>query len=494
MKKVAVIGSGAAGAGVVLGLLSRSEQVEIHVFDAAEPMSSGLERDTDPRLWSDGRMAEIYAKTTKTNGYSIPLPKSYFGFTPKRVLASDKKRIWRSAYRGGLTNFWGGTMLPLAEEDFQDWPVKKSDLVDWYQRVCQIVGVSGQHDGLTEALDGFDPSNRPPIQIEPLITDFLTALNAVKVNAGVNRIALETRPEVQNHCIFCGECLIGCFKGAPFSTSSLFRKWSNEGSLASISSARVHSIDLESRVLTFEGPDGPTSTSESFDQIFLGAGCFGSTSIMMNTFAVKEATFEDSRVLNIPVMSSRLRTSGATRKGGFGLTHGLAVFKGATGKVVAQAQFYPTLPHFWRSALPSTLWSIAELFGQPLRKRVLWARAYLPSDSANTYTIRREDGEVEVTQSRKPAGDAKVERFLSSFKSHLKRSDFRMLSFLVRDGGSSSHYAAASPFRIGEGKVDEEFKIAPGVFAADSMAWPSAPAMSPTLTIMANAMRLAAAG
>ena len=48
-----------------------------------------------------------------------------------------------------------------------------------------------------------------------------------------------------------------------------------------------------------------------------------------------------------------------------------------------------------------------------------------------------------------------------------------------------------SPFRAGDGIVGADFALAEGVYLADSAAWPGVPAMSPTFTIMANAMRIA---
>lgn len=494
MQKIAVIGSGAAGAGAVMGLLDRGVPCAIDVFDAAEPIPDTLVRDSDPRGWKDGHMADIYRRTARSNGLSVPLPKSFFGFTPERTLASGKKRIWHSAFRGGLTNFWGGTMLPLAPEDFEGWPVAREEMLPWYARACEAVGVSGRDDALAEALGGFDPSNRPPIRVHGLIEDFMSEVNASgpQARAGANRIALETRPERDNACVFCGECLIGCFKGAPFSTASMFRRWQAQGVLNRLSSRRIHAIDPKARRLVFANPDGTTELSEPYDKIMLGAGCMGSTSILMNTLDLNEAAFEDSRVVNVPIVFTALRPPALDRDGAFGLTHGLVIFRDERGRVESQAQLYPTLPHFWRSVVPSFLWGIAGFFGLPLRRRLLWARVYLPSDAANVYRLRRDDGTLEASIETRPAGEAAAAQVLRRLRDTLRGTPYRVIGPLAKDGGSSSHYAAAAPFCAGGPHVDREFRLTEDVIVIDSTAWPSAPAMSPTLSIMANAMRLAA--
>ncbi|MGY6532578.1 hypothetical protein [Glycocaulis sp.] len=491
--KIALVGSGAAGAGVMAGLGASGAAVNIDVFDKARPHTGEAVPEGDPRHWQSGAMARVYRRTARENGFSLPLPKSHYGFVPERLPVDGRPRVWQSQFRGGLTNFWGGTMMPLPDSDFARWPVSRADLDPYYAQIAALVGISGEADGLTPLL-GTEPSNRPPLQLHPAIARLIAAINSGDkgLRAGVNRIALETRPDAPNACVWCGECLVGCFKGAPFTTASLFTRWHAEGRVARLSDGEVTGIDLKARTLTVR--DGEAEeTHGPYDRIFIAAGCLGSTRLLMDALGLDEAVMEDSRVVNTPVLDTALRGVTPDRKGGFGLTHGLVLIPEADGSgIAAQTQLYPTLPHFWRSASPAALWGLAGLTGRPLAARLVWARSYLAARGANRYHLRRgADGALAAHMEASDEGKALAAYANQALARALEGSAFQVLGFAASGGGSSSHYGAAKPFRAGDGIVGADFALAEGVYLADSAAWPDVPAMSPTFTIMANAMRIA---
>jgi hypothetical protein len=58
--------------------------------------------------------------------------------------------------------------------------------------------------------------------------------------------------------------------------------------------------------------------------------------------------------------------------------------------------------------------------------------------------------------------------------------------------GTSSHYAASLP--LGNGIVGSDGRLADGIYVCDSAGFQDGPALSPTLTIIANAARIAHCG
>jgi choline dehydrogenase-like flavoprotein len=66
---------------------------------------------------------------------------------------------------------------------------------------------------------------------------------------------------------------------------------------------------------------------------------------------------------------------------------------------------------------------------------------------------------------------------------------FFVPSVQPRQQKTSSHYASSLP--LGSGPVAFDASIAPEIYICDSSVFPSAPATSPTFTIMANARRIA---
>jgi hypothetical protein len=212
----------------------------------------------------------------------------------------------------------------------------------------------------------------------------------------------------------------------------------------------------------------------------------------MDSLGLDEVEFGDSAVINLPIVYMGANAKGTCSRESFGLTQAIALISDEGGSgTAAQAQIYPTLPHFWRSVAPTPLWGLAGLAGVPLKARLLWARTYLADKTAVRYNVRRGVGPSKHYDMHAPAIASAKSYAVKQLSQSLEKTGFTALGALAGGGGSSSHYASAKPFVVNQGIVDSSFQITEGVYLTDSAAWPSVPAMSPTLTIMANAMRIA---
>src|SRR5687768_8568814 len=146
--KVAVIGSGAAAAGVLAGLERfMPARPDIVMFDVGERVVSVPPGAHDGRL-PRSEMSKIYHRLHAEHGASFPPPKTHFGQSLSKIAVEGRPLLWRSEHRGGLTNFWGGGMFPFTDREFSGWPISAADMAPFYQIVADKVGVCGESDEL----------------------------------------------------------------------------------------------------------------------------------------------------------------------------------------------------------------------------------------------------------------------------------------------------------------------------------------------------------
>src|SRR5436190_2252764 len=102
--KVAVIGSGAAAAGVLTGLERFAPAgVDVTVFDIGGKLIAApaglLERGHGRR-----ELSPVYRRLRAEHGLAFPPPKSHFGQSLSKLAVEGKPLLWKSEHRGGLTN------------------------------------------------------------------------------------------------------------------------------------------------------------------------------------------------------------------------------------------------------------------------------------------------------------------------------------------------------------------------------------------------------
>ena len=62
---------------------------------------------------------------------------------------------------------------------------------------------------------------------------------------------METRPNHPNGCVYCGECMAGCFRGAVYSTRHQIRQYLRQNRIERLIEGRVIHIDPERRVIRY---------------------------------------------------------------------------------------------------------------------------------------------------------------------------------------------------------------------------------------------------
>jgi choline dehydrogenase-like flavoprotein len=132
---------------------------------------------------------------------------------------------WRGRMLGGRTNHWGRISLRFGPDDFkgksadglgEDWPISYDDVKPYYDKVDDLIGVFGSHEGLRNHPDGnFQPAPRPRCY-ELLVkkTSDKLGITCIPSRLSVSTKAIHGRQA----CHYCGQCNRGCSVKANFSS------------------------------------------------------------------------------------------------------------------------------------------------------------------------------------------------------------------------------------------------------------------------------------
>jgi choline dehydrogenase-like flavoprotein len=489
---VIVLGSGAAAYGAVLAL-ERHSWLKITVVDIGEPAVGPLSTDVAPRDWSGKHWRDLYSYLRRAYGLGLLPPKTNFGVRPAQREVANWGKIWHSSNNGGLASFWGLSSLPFDDADFDDWPISAQEMRPHYRAVANDMGLAST--SVNSRNFAAELVNRPPPPIALAARRLMSALRAeTPVQCGVYRVsavdavlALETRADHGNYCTGCGECMIGCYRGAMFSPRDCFAKWEATGRITRVCgrALRVEPNLGEVDVLRSDG----ARTQLRADLVFVCAGTIASAEIALRSLPqVTGIEVVDNAVWTFPIIAPRSQRTDSSEH--VALTSGLLAMHPLERHLPqAQVQIYPTFEHMWRNVVPVVGWRMVRPFGRLLYERLLWGRIFVDASCSQAYALTlnsRDDLSIELA--RPPARADRLQPLWESIQDTFQRAGYRALKLRLRHA-TSSHYQGGLP--LGEGVVDRDGFGGERLVFCDALVFPMASETSPTLTIMANAHRIA---
>ena len=495
--KIAVVGSGAAAVGVLRAIEEWCPDAETTLVDRGEEAIGRFFVQDSPEREGTGYNRRLYRYLRSSYGLKFPPPKTNFGLEPAKLHVPDWGAVWQSRTFGGLTNFWGASSLPFTDEDMRDWPIGAADLAPYYRRMADQIGLSGCRDDVIGTYLGEEFISRPPILRPPVFDKLEATINDAaartpyRLVAGASRLALETRPDRPDCCDYSGGCMTGCSAGAIYGARRDIERLTRSGRIARTIRAKALAVMTGPTRLRVETPAGIDHIGP-FDRIYLCAGCIGSTEIVMRSLGWRDGPMvTDNAVYTFPIvyLGKPLPTSDADRH--FGLSNLLAFcLPDRIEGRAAMIQAYPNVDYLWRYYLPVAIWPLFQPFGRAFRRRLIWGRVFVHGDYSQRYALALPDrGDLELSLARRPWPLKKVPGLWPSIRRSIRGHGFWLPPVPPVRHATSSHYAASLPLGIDPVSPDGEFLA--GAYICDSATFTDSPAASPTLSIMANACRIA---
>lgn len=518
---VVIVGSGPASAAAALAL-SPHDDVAITILDVGATLEADRESararmsHLQPTEWSSSDRELIAALPARERLGAVPKKQIYgsdFPFTNVGQLASLSSRspanqqLTSGAY-GGFSNTWGAQTMAYSEGTFETWPFTRSALEPHYRAILDHVPFAGTTDDLADLF----PLLGSPVPLPPdaPTTEHAlahyerhrTPLRHLGVVVGRARLALDA-----NRCVRCGLCMTGCPYGLIYSASQTFDALRQSGRVRYVSGVTVYRVS--------EGPDGRVTVSAtsgretlSFtaDRVLLGAGAVGTTRIVAGSLDLR-TTFEmeESAQFLAPFLS-RQPANALTQEGEYTLNQfNVLVTLDDRARDAALIHCYP-YNDIMAAALPEVP---LPLVGVSLRRTALRhltvGLGYLPSWESPKLLLSVGDrpSPIALPETRldwrpRPNGD----RFFRRVKRRLRRAgpflDLHFVPFGVRRTapGKSYHFGGSfphDPTGARPHRSDLLGRVGPwrNVHLIDASVFPTVPATTITLSIMANAHRIA---
>jgi hypothetical protein len=491
--RVVVIGSGATALAVLDALAAKPDLHVTLIRPARELPREGanaVASDEPERHCVEATISALRGEL----GLKFPPPKSHFGVMPETLHVEGWGEIWRSNLHGGLTQFWGGSMVPFTDRELTAWPIGRADLEADYQALASRIGITGADDALRGYL-GDDFAARPPAKPIAAIAVLVERLRAFEgssfdIIGGAARVAVETRPGHANACEYSGECMTGCRHGAVFGALDAIEQHRTQGDIAEECRGMAERLDLDRKFVEVRLEDD-SRVRVGYDFAFVCAGCVHSVELLMGSLGTEpETPISDNMILSFPVFYGGTLPSEKKSAGYFALTNGmLALLPQEAESAAMFVQLYPTPDYFWQYNLPRWTWPAMSGLAQAGRNRLFWARAYVSSAQSQAYGMMRNPDGAELSLARQPA----LAPFSGEVWPSLRRS-FAQAGFWVPPvapvkARTSSHYAGGFP--MGGASVSQHGALGNGAYLCDSANFPDCPAFSHTFTAMANARRIA---
>lgn len=407
--------------------------------------------------------------------------------------------------QGGLANAWGAGVFRLTADDLDSFPLCPEDLAPWYSQIEDLIGVAGANDDLTPWF-GHNDRLLPPLRLSTYFQELLTAyqrkravMNRRGVYVGRSRLAVSTVP----------------YRGRPaygYDNLDFFRA----GNRSVYNPAQTLNELVAERAIRYERGYLATSWCEREDHVEVTAHCLKSNTtevfqarhVMVAAGALNSAKLAlasaGDYAARLPVMDNamscipmiRLQRIGRARDPYDSPAGQLNIIY--TGPETAQ----PVQGGVFGTAGPLRA-DLALNFPLSIRANLVCARYLTPAigllmlfyadePRVANYLRLKESGRLEIVHDVMRRGP--VERaVIGSLRELGYFSSFGICVFPRI--GAGLHYAGCLPMKARPGpwqtSPDGLLYGSRRIYIMDGSVFPKLPAKNLTMTIMANALRVA---
>jgi ferredoxin len=523
-QNVLIIGAGPAAAAAALAC-SRRDDVAITVIDVGTQLEAPR-RQARSRLsqhpvsdWDATDLKLISERPVRVSpAAGLPEKRAFGSDFPFRdvgqragmtIVEPVGGALVSGAY-GGFSNVWGAQVMPFTERTFDDWPIHSDEMRRHYSQVLRAIPYAGEEDDLAASFPLLAPATPLPPLSEPSSRvlrryhEHRVQLNGRGITLGRARLAMRSAD-----CSRCGLCMTGCPHSLVYSASHTLDDLRRRGRLTyhgGLLAVRVEEDGPQAVVVARE-LSGRGEHRFTANRVLVACGAIGSSRVVMGSLGLLRSSVSvaESAQFLLPFVS--LRPSVDPRHSDdFTLNQFNMVVDLDGGHDVSQLHFYAYNSAFL-DALPGVLRTRpAEPVRREVLRRLTVALGYLPSWASPSFSLRAEAGSDpsglpdlvvsggKVTASRNPF----LRRVLRKAVGAAPALDLWPVLPAVELSapGKSYHWGGTFPHSSapsGPFASDLLGRVGPWrrVHMIDAAVFPTVPATTFTLTIMANAHRIA---
>ncbi len=518
---IVVVGSGPAGVACASALVGQGHRVTMLDYGrTADPAAAALAERLRPLANPERRrlVAGADCSRASTQGLArktqfdsdhsyLPPPDWHLSTDPARVGLEPSFAL------GGFSSVWGASMLPYAENDLAGWPISQNDLAKHFRAVLRLTRLAADETGTLGSRYPLYADHACPLPAGRQAAKFYERLGCHEPGLtqhgflyGRARLAVEGQPDAPRHCRQCGLCMFGCPDGAIYDAANTMRDLQATGQLdyrPGVLVRRVSEDGSQVRITVQTGEHGEPTTLTA-GRVFLAGGPIPTTRLLMESAGLhgRDVYLQDSQYFLLPLLSWAAARGAITEE-----THTLSqVFleildpKVSAHTVHLQIYGYnPQIGAAVRKALGFAGRAVPALV-RLLAERLLIFQGYLHSSESPRLRLRLDaQDRAELSAEENPATAKVISRVVAKLRRHLAAlGGLPIAPMLVRGtAGRGFHSGGSFPMSAHPNDGQSDLWGRPfgwqRIHAVDSTIFPTIPATTITLNVMANAHRIGAA-
>lgn len=507
---VLIVGAGPAGTSAALALRACGRRVRLVDAGSARvawpPAGEALSlrfADREQWRWQLGPGFEaLAAPAGNSPKLRVPGFQSIFrGYAAaNRIVGEDGFQVVGALAAGGLSNAWGCGVAAFDDASLAPLDgAEREALRASYARVATRIGISGREDDALAAYLGVDAWADPGVPLDALHAALWRQRDALPrgLRLGRARVAVTTSDrDGRGACDLSGMCLWGCARRATWNAALDAERLAADPGVDFVAGWVAERLrrDGDGWRVEGRGRDGPQAFHAR--RVLLAAGTLATTRLALTAVDAPAELAMQSNPMAAFLLAVP-RAFGRRHERAFGL---------------AQLSFAidaPGLPEGFGNLFSTAGLPVSEFLAHmplsraaalPLLRALLPAsivgNVFLPGAWSRHRLVYR-DGHLHVHAGHAPGLDAAMDAVRRHLAAGFRRTGAWMLpgSFVVGTPGADIHYAATLPMRkqprVHECGTDGQVAGLPGVHAVDGASLPTLPARAHTLSLMANADRIA---
>ena len=520
-----VIGSGPAGIACAKALLSRGQKVLMVDASNTLPLKN---RDKAAYLFSTPKTEWTKDDTTflknklSPNLGGVPIKHSFGSDYPYAIpqrwggIDFNLTGLSPSFAQGGLSTVWGASILPYTQDDIGNWPLNISDLAPHYKEVMKFMRLNGVCDQLekffplyTNTLLGREEDIQA-FSIYQKLNSNISQLNQRGVYFGSSRLAFNNNGYSHAEgCIECGLCMYGCPKKMIYSAESTLKDLLTDSNFTYMPNTLVEKFSESDGVVKFTVYDLNSSEclKMSTKKLFIAAGVLPSAKILIKSLNLyqQSITLKDSQYFLMPMISNF-----SCKDPNMGRMTLAQLFFEIIDKSISERMIHMqlyTYNEMYEVALSKIIGPLSVAFRRPMGwflNRLILVQGYLHSDDSSSIRLSlsksnlpHERDTLHLQSIKNPEMPHKIALIKYKLNSLRKFSGLFPIPFMTKIAmpGRSFHVGGSFPMTIKPEKSYEcDLLGRPQglrhVHVVDASCFPSIPATTITLTVMANAHRI----
>lgn len=514
-----IIGSGPAGVSAAWALIKQGRKVTM--LDVGETLE--VERHelrsklaaVGPKQWQPEDL-DAYTGIAHAGDVAGPQPFGSNFLFRDTVGFSDGVQITGpfglrpSFAKGGLSNGWGSSILPYRQQDMMDWPARARDLSSHYEALRQFMPMAGKADDLENL---FPMLGMPQDTSLPLSSQAGKLLSRLEKNKNrLNRAGIyfgQARQAVASReCQHCGLCLYGCPYGVVYNAAQTIDRLLESTAFSYRKGCYVTRFEENDSGVQLWATDISSKQSAHFsaNRLFVACGVLPTARLVMNSLEYfdRPIHIKDSLHFFLPLLHSwRPQVNLSQEETNRLVQLFIEIISENPAEKTAHAQLY-TFNHFYAPDMRKRFGRFATILSPLINKlsqRLIVAQVFLHSDYSSKIEVRllkkNSDNILQMKEIPNTATQHSIARIIKKLSKMALTAGLIPLTPLSRQeaAGSSFHCGSTFPMQESPVGIESDTLGRPAglqrVFVVDASVLPSVPATTITLSVMANAHRIA---